>query len=283
MPTEPMSDEAMALRPLLAQALAGGDATALAAYLAQGSGLPGPRMNLALVGAFADAVGEVVTRPDPPVERLEALLDDWAALPLAAAPVNDPRESWPGAAVLAYGQVAVRRPDWWGDEISKLHRAASDPRWRVRELVAAALQRMLAADWPRTLAALHTWLAEADPLVIRAAAAAVAEPPLLADTRRGAEALAIQAGALAWLAGVPPAGRRVERVRTLRRALGYTVSVAAAAAPEAGFALLERLAASSDPDLQWIARENLKKTRLRPWPDRVAAVKARLRGSMGDG
>jgi hypothetical protein len=270
------------LRPRLAHVLAGGDAAALERYLAERSGLPGPRMNLALVGAFADVVGEIVTQPDPPVAGLEALLDGWAALPVAAAPVNDPREIWPGAAVLAYGQVAVRRPDWWGDEIGKLHRAAADPRWRVRELVTTALQRMLAADWPRTLAALHTWLAEDDPLVIRAAAAAVAEPPLLRDADRGAGALAIQEGAVAWLARVPPEQRRDEAVRTLRQALGYTVSVAAAAAPEPGFALLEQLVASPDPDLQWIVRENLKKARLGRWPDRVATVAAQVENNAGN-
>lgn len=266
------------LRPLLAHALVGGDATPLAQYLAEWSGLPGARMNLALVGAFADAVGEIVTQPHPPVERLEALLDGWAALPLEAAPVNDAREIWPGAAVLAYGQVAVRRPDWWGDEIGKLHRAAADARWRVRELVATAVQRMLAADWPRTVAALQTWLTEADPLVIRAAAAAVAEPPLLRDAARGAGALAIQADAVAWLARVPAEERRGEAMRTLRQALGYTVSVAVAAAPDAGFALLEQLAASPDPDIQWVVRENLKKARLGRWPDRVATVAARVDG-----
>jgi hypothetical protein len=235
-------------------------------------------MNLALVRAFADVVGEVVAQPAPPVARLEALLDGWAALPLDGAPVNDPREIWPGAAVLAYGQVAVRRSDWWGDEIGKLQRAASDPRWRVRELVATALQRMLAADWPRTLAALQTWLTAGDPLVIRAAVAAVAEPPLLTTPDRGADALAIQVGALAWVGRVPPADRRGEPMRTLRQALGYTISVAVAAAPDAGFAWLEQLAASADPDLQWIVRENLKKARLARWPDRVAAVQARLGG-----
>ncbi len=278
MPTTPTADYTKDLQPLLNQALAegGGDATALAHYLAERSGLPGPRMNLALVAAFADAVGEVVTRPDPPVDRLEALLDGWVALSPQDAPTNDPREIWPGAAVLAYGQVAARRPDWWGDEIAKLHRAATDPRWRVRELVATALQRMLAADWPRTLAALQGWLTEADPLVIRAAVAAVAEPPLLHEAGRGADALAIQAGALDWLARLSPAERRSEGVRTLRQALGFTVSVAVAAAPEAGFALLDQWAASSDPDGQWVVRENLKKARLRRWPDRVAAVGGRL-------
>lgn len=42
------------LRLLLDQALAGA-AAPLAQYLARGSGLPGPRMNLALVGALAAA------------------------------------------------------------------------------------------------------------------------------------------------------------------------------------------------------------------------------------
>ena len=265
------------LRPLLEQALQGGNAAPLEHYLAQRSGLPGPRMNLALVGAFADAVGDLVTRPDPPVARLEALLDGWAALPLTAAPVNDPREigreppCWPMGRWLCGDRIGG------SDEIAKLQRAARDPRWRVRELVATAVQRMLAADWPRTLAALHAWLAAADPLVIRAAAAAVAEPPLLTTPERGAGALAIQVGALAWFAGVVPEGRRADAVRTLRQALGYTVSVAVAAAPDAGFALLAQLAAAPDPDMQWIGRENLKKARLARWPDRVAAMTGKLR------
>jgi hypothetical protein len=51
--------------------------------------------------------------------------------------------------------------------------------------------------------------------------------------------------------------------------------VAVAAAPDAGFPVLARLAAAVDPDLQWIARENLKKTRLHRWPDQIAAIHAR--------
>jgi hypothetical protein len=177
--------------------------------------------------------------------------------------------------VRAYGQVAVVRPDWWGDEIAKLYRAASDPRWRVREIVALALQAMLAADWARTYGAIRTWVAGDNPLPVRAAAAAVAEPPLLTDRARGEAALAIQAAAVEWLADRPAAQRRDEAVRILRQALGYTLSVAIAAAPDAGFPVLARLAAAVDPDLQWIARENLKKTRLHRWPDQIAAIHAR--------
>lgn len=248
----------------------------LVAYLTGESRLPGPRMNLAVVGAFADAVGAVVTAPDPPVERLEALLDGWAALPAAAAPTNDPREILPAAAVLAYGQVAVVRPDWWVDETAKLRRAAADSRWRMRELVATAVQRMLAADWARTLALLTDWAADPDPLVVRAAAAAVAEPPLLRDAARGADALAIQAAAVAALAGRPAGVRSTGPARVLRQALGYTLSVAAAATPDAGFRLLADLATRPDPDLRWIVRANLKKARLAPWPAQVTAVQKLL-------
>jgi len=51
----------------------------------------------------------------------------------------------------------------------------------------------------------------------------------------------------------------------LRKALGYTLSVAIAATPEAGLALLVQLSASVDKDIQWIVRENLKKQRLKPY------------------
>jgi len=223
-------------------------------------------MNIALASAFAGVTGRLVTQPDmPPVARLEALLDGWAALALVEAPANDPREILPSTAALTYGQVAVVRPDWWNDEVTKLHRAAAHPRWRVRELVAAALQRMLAADWQRTYQALTNWLLDDDPLVIRASAAAIAEPPLLKNKARGDDALFIQARAVEWLAHLPQDRRREEAVGVLRKALGYTLSVAIAATPEAGLALLVQLSVSADKDIQWIVRENLKKQRLKPY------------------
>src|SRR6266700_3757798 len=213
----------------------------LEGYMTEHSALPGPRMNTALVGAFADVIGRLVTQPAmPPVERLEALLDGWAALSLAGAPANDPREILPSTAVLTYGQVAVARQGWWEDEVAKLRRAALHPCWRVREMVAAALQRMLAANWKRTYQVLTNWLLDDDPLFI-------------------------QARAVEWLARLPQERRREEAVSVLRKALGYTLSVAIAATPEAGLALLVQLSASADKDIQWIVRENLKKQRLKPY------------------
>ena len=159
-------------------------------------------------------------------------------MPEDQAPVDRPEVILPCAAVAAYGEVGSVRPDWWDDEVAKLRVAATDGRWRVREAVALALQRLLAADWDRTVEVLLDWAAADDALVVRAAAAAVAEPPLL------------------------------------RQALGFTVSVIVAAAGD--FTLLEHMAASGDPDLRWVARENLKKHRLRRWPARLDHVQALL-------
>jgi hypothetical protein len=62
----------------------------------------------------------------------------------------------------------------------------------------------------------------------------------------------------------------------LRKALGYAISVVAAADPGGGIPLLERLAASTDGDARWIARENLTKARLAPLSDRLAVARGAL-------
>ena len=266
-----MAAPASALSDLLSQALAGAPA-ALEDYLTGQSNLPGPRMNTALAAQFAQLVGELVGQADLPVASLEALLDSWAALSLAEAGVNQPREILPATAVLTYGRVAVSRPDWWADETAKLRQAARDPRWRVREMVATALQTMLKSDWPRTLSVLQDWLASAsDPLEVRAVVAAIAEPPILTSVARGEAALQLQQKALDFILHIP--NRQTEQIKqtkseafkVLRQALGYTLSVAVAAAPEAGLAFMKELGQSSDPDVQWIARENWKKQRLKKY------------------
>jgi hypothetical protein len=263
------------LRPLLHLALVAGDSGPLEQYLTAGSALPGPRMNLGLAEAFAALVGAVVGSKATPTPGLEPLLDGWARLPLEAAPVSDAREMLPAVAALSTAAWAVARPLTWDWALGKLHHAAQDRRWRTRELVATGLQQMLAADWSRTVTALKDWVTDAHPLVVRAAAAAVAEPPLLKGADRAADALAMQEGAISWLQTLPSAHRKEEGVPALRQALGFTLSVAVAAAPEAGFALLARLAAQPDPDVRWIVGENLKKNRLKGarWAAPYAAVR----------
>ena len=232
------------LAGLLRDALATGDDGELRAALQAGSGLPGPRLNLRLVASFADAVAAVVLDPAAAglVDALEARLDGWAALSPGVAPGDQPPVILPCAAVAAYGAVGAVRPDWWGDETAKLRRAASDERWRVREVVAQALARLLRADWDRTMELLRSWVGDPDPLVVRAAVAAVADPPLLrGDGDRAAAAHAVQEAAVTALRSWPPAVRRSEAGRVLRQALGVTISVTTAATGDIG--LLRSLAA----------------------------------------
>lgn len=77
------------------------------------------------------------------------------------------------AAVAAYGEAGAAREDWFDDEITKLRRAAADPRWRVREVVAESLGRMLDAHRSRTAAAPREWADDADPRVAAVAVAAL--------------------------------------------------------------------------------------------------------------
>ncbi len=56
--------------------------TTLEQFLTQRSNLPGPRSNLSLVVAFAELIRQIVINPNLPVEKLESLLDGWAALSL---------------------------------------------------------------------------------------------------------------------------------------------------------------------------------------------------------
>lgn len=253
---------------LLGDALATGDDRELRAALLEGSRLPGPRMNLRLVGEIAAAVGAVVVGPHPPVATLEAILDGWAAIPVAEAPTDQPAVILPCAAVAAYGEVGAVRPDWWPDEVAKLRRAAGDPRWRVRELVAQAIQRLLEADWPRTIEVLTSWTTDDDPLVLRAVVAGVAEPRLLSDDDRAAAAAELQRLVVDRYQALEH--RQSDAGRTLRQALGFTISVTAAATGD--IAILDDLAATDDADLRWIARQNLGKARLKQWPDERARV-----------
>jgi hypothetical protein len=68
---------------------------------------------------------------------------------------------------------------------------ATDPRWRVREGVAMALQRLGDVDQLRLRRLTLSWAGEADPLVQRAAVAGMCEPRLLRGDGNRAHALAL--------------------------------------------------------------------------------------------
>ena len=228
------------------------------AYLLAESGLPGPRGNIELARAVADA-GD------------EALFMRYLTFDAGRAPTNDPREFLAFCGVLGLGRLLAegRR-----DLLPLLRRQAVDPRWRLREAVAMALQRFGAADMAALLAEMDAW-SQGAPLEQRAAAAALCEPSLLGNPAHVARVLDLLDRITASIAGVED--RRSDEFRALRKGLGYCWSVAVAALPEVGKARLERWFAVDDPDVRWIVRENLKKARLArmdaAW---VAAWKARL-------
>lgn len=251
-----------------------GRTAALEQRLARDSHLPGPRANLELAHRTADCAAR--TADDRRAAAL-GILEHWLqAGPDAAAEgtTEDARREYLAAvAALCTGALLSVRPD--DRAAALLTTAASDPRWRVRELAATGLQRVLSADPERGMGVVRGWLTSG-PLPARAAVAAVAEPSLLHDAGLARATIRVVERAADLLLALPAAERRATDPRVLRQALGYAVSVVAAADPAAGLPLLERLATSTDPDARWIARENLKKARLAPFADRLAVARDAL-------
>jgi hypothetical protein len=208
------------------------------AYLREHSGLPGARANLELAEAVADS-GDAAL-----FARLIAADEEYLVF----------------CGVVGLGQLLAGGPD--AELETELRRHASDNRWRVREAVALALQRLGDADLARLRRLTLVWAEDADPLVQRAAVAGVCEPRLLRTPESRAHALALCEAVTDSLAASPALERPGDDVRALRKALGYCWSVAVAADPAAGLPLFTVLSGRDDPDLQWIVRENRKKNRL---------------------
>jgi hypothetical protein len=126
-----------------------------------------------------------------------------------------------------------------------------------------ALQRAADDDPERAFTIAEAWAMDPDPLVRRAAVAAVCEPRLLRDPRFAHRALRILGNVTAGLSSTDAGQRRAPATRTLRQALGYGWSVAIAASPEEGLSLFRELEASEDPDVRWVVKENRGKARLK--------------------
>jgi hypothetical protein len=226
-------------------------------YLLKESGLPGPRANLELVQAAAD-----LGTPEQ--------FHRWLALGPAATPAKTALEFLPLCGVVGLGRLLA---EGQLDMLPELRRHANDPRWRVREGVAMALQRWGDTDMGALVKAMKDW-ANGTWLEQRAVAAGLCEPRLLAAPR-GAHAkavLKILGHITRAVEKASPADRQGDDFKALRQGLAYCWSVAVAAAPTAGKAAMETWLVSDDNDVQWIMRENLKKNRLTrvdaPWVKR---------------
>ena len=213
-------------------------------YLRKHSGLPGPRANLELVAAVAEEADA------DRLWRLSASHDEFLAL----------------CGTAGLGRIALIEPD---AVIKWLHELASDPRWRVREGVAIALQRIGSEDMPGLLSLMRGW-AQEDPYVQRAVVAGLCEP---ANLKKNEDAVAV----LVILDGITRSvalttDRRDEAFQVLRTALGYGWSVAAAAAPQNAKPYLEKWLRSTDKDVTWIMKSNMRKTRMDGLREKLVAL-----------
>ena len=212
-------------------------------YLLQESGLPGPRGNLELAQVVAD-------------EGNRALFEQYLIYTPAVAPTNDPHEFLAFCGVVGLGRLLAE-----GDEsiLDQLRPFASDPRWRLREGVAMALQRLGKQDMRRLLTAMQAW-SRGNWLEKRAAAAALAEPVLLHNEKETLEALQILDQITASMEN--SADAKNEQFKVLQQGMGYCWSVVVAATPGQGKRLMEKWLACPDRAIQRIMQENLKKNRL---------------------
>jgi len=203
-------------------------------FLKRNSGLPGPRANLDLV----EAVGEEADAER--LWRLSASSDEFLAL----------------CGTAGLGHLAVSDPV---PVMSWLQELAGDPRWRVREGVAIALQHLGRHSMPRLLAEMEKWATQG-PYQQRAAAAGLCEPSLLKEPEHVVRVLKVLDRITKSLAAT--SARKGEDFRVLRQTLAYGWSVAAAALPESGRPLMEKWLRSPDKDVAWVMQGNLTKARI---------------------
>lgn len=213
-------------------------------YLLAESRLPGPRANLELLEAAVQ-------------EGERAFFERCLVYGPDAYSTEDPH-----AFVVCCGVTGLGKLLGQGDSthLATLRRFASDPRWRVREAVAMALQHWGDANLPAMLAELETW-APGNRYEQRAAVAGICEPRLLKDPAVLCRALAVLDRITTSVVAAPD--RKSDGFIALRKALAYGWSVLVAASPTIGQPVMRPWLASPDPDVSWVMRENLKKNRIR--------------------
>jgi hypothetical protein len=213
------------------------------AYLRANSNLPGPRGNLELAAAVAE---------EAPAEWLVS--HGYCDAEDAAG--DTPECFVACCAVQGLGRLAGR-----GDirAVAIIKRQASDARWRIRESVAMALQRIGETNMG-CLLDVASDLAAGGPFEQRAAAAGLAEPRLLKDPDDAPRVLAILDSITQSIANSTE--RKTDAFHALRQGMGYCWSVVIAAYPATARPAFERWLASNDTDVRWMLKENLEKKRL---------------------
>jgi hypothetical protein len=212
-------------------------------YLRSNSGLPGPRGNLELAQVVVD-------------EGNKDLFERYVLFTPEIAPENTQDVFLSFCGVMGLGRLVAEGKM---ENIARLRKLASDPRWRIREGVAMALQRVGDKDIDLLLNEMEKW-SKGKELEQRAAAAAICEPRLLQDKNHSKQALRILDGITRSIS--KNKNRKSEGFIALRKGMGYCWSVAVVSNPEFGKKLMAKWIPSTDKDIRWIMKKNLKKNRV---------------------
>ncbi len=227
-------------------------------FIKSESRLPGPRANLELL----EAVAQTASR--------EQFLK-WLAEDEGSANANTPAEFLVICGVRGLGRL-VREGEL--ERLVDLRQFASDPRWRIREAAAMALQSYGDLNLDELFIEMQNW-SKGNLLEQRAVVAALCEPRLLKKPEVSLKVLAILDQITAGFSNVE--NRKSDEFIILRKALGYGWSVAVAANPAGGKHYLEKWSQSTDKDIHWVVKENLGKNRLsRMDPQWVSQLKNNL-------
>jgi len=227
-------------------------------FLLEKSCLPGPRANLELVEAVAE-------------EGNQSQFMRYLSFDSEKAPVGSVYEFLAVCGVVGLGRLINE-----GNKtlLVTLRSFASDVRWRVREAVAMALQRVGESNMDELLKETVEW-SKGSLLEKRAVVAAICEPKLLNQHQEIHRVLEILDKITYDL--LNEENRKNEDLKVLRKALGYGWSVVVVASPVEGKKLLEKWFMNEDKDIRWIMKENLRKNRLNKMdPDWIGRWKAEL-------
>lgn len=208
------------------------------------SGLPGPRANLELLDVAAEMADE-------------AQIKHWLAFDVQRAPSNTRAEYLAVCGTVGLGKLIAQGKHKY---LETLRVCASDPRWRIREGVAIALQHWGDSDFEAVLAEMEQWR-DGNLYEQRAIAAALCEPRLLKQRAQVKRVLKLLDGITRAFAKTQ--NRQDDSFVVLKKGLSYCWSVAVAASPDDGKRALEKWFASDNKDVRAVMRENLKKERLK--------------------
>lgn len=253
------------------EALAGKDQR-LFLQLENLSGLPGTRMNIPLVQAFATECMHKGKAADALAFRMAELHPD-------IAPGGSPKEILPACGVLAVAARASEDPKLQKRALGLLHDASEDLRFRVREVVPIALGKMGAKMGDALVHEVATWtdgFFQAAAVVL-----GMADPLWLPKIDDADAALARLDEAYLTVKNAARAASRYPGRKALVDALAIAPAPIAARFGVPVFDLLARWSNTEMPELRGVVETTIKNEKLASrYKDEVVRVRAALDASV---